>query len=143
MSILDETPPVCGACGDRDPFCCGGEGEQLEPTEPDPAEELRREYATVAEVLYKELDRHARAHGCNREPCELHRALRGVWVDTIDMSWALDFVLLGKVPMDTHGRPRPGADWVKEYVPGPWADDAWAHQEFMTWCRRLAGEARP
>jgi hypothetical protein len=55
------------------------------------------------------------------------------------MSRALDWLLLGKLPVDDFGRVHPGAPWVEEFVAGPWPDPTWAHEQFMAWARRLGG----
>jgi hypothetical protein len=133
---LSDTPPVCGACDDQDPFC-GHDAAAVEE-QPDPIEELRREYETVRDHLWDELRRHGRLHGCERGGCDLYATLRGAWADIDDMSKALDFVLLGTAPVDDLGRPDPGAvTWLPEYLAGPWPDPSWAHEEFMALCRGL------
>jgi hypothetical protein len=101
---------------------------------------LRGEYAYATKALWRELERHRDVHGCANEECELVVTLRGAWCRLYDMSRAMDFVLHGMLPVDDFGRIDPGAGWVEEFVPGPWADPTWAHEQFLAWARTLGGK---
>jgi hypothetical protein len=133
----DDTPPVCGACGDRDPFCCDGQARAVEqPAQPDPAELLRREYRRVDRALYEELLRHRKADGCGiGADCDLYCAIQQAWGAAYDMAQALDWLLGDWTPEDEVGRPRAG--WVPEFVAGPWPDPTLAHEQFMARTRAL------
>jgi hypothetical protein len=100
---------------------------------------LRGEYDYARGALWRELERHRGVHGCADDACELRDDLRGAWARVDDMSRALDFVLLGTVPVDEFGRVHPGSPWVPEFVAGPWPDPTWAHEEFMSWLSAFGG----
>jgi hypothetical protein len=85
---------------------------------------------------------HGRLHGCEvnfGSDCDLYRLLRQTWCEMYELAVALDWLLLGKFPEDHLGRPR--ADWVPEFVAGPWPDPDVAHRQFMEATRAIV-EAR-
>lgn len=122
-----DTPPVCGACDDRDPFCCGGSaavGELLE--RPHPVEVLLAEQTAVERDLWAALMRHQRAHGCGPGldrgdviTCDLDLMLSNAWCRTRDMDFAMRWVL-GRVEVPFGPSGIPHEVWALEYYCGPW-----------------------